>query len=287
LRGNQLGLTGCDTIVLCGTAVNLTVEGNTFCGAGYFCPNARGKRSQNMVGLYDLSADAVSPQGLNYIPAAGIFGGYPEIRFSGVTVAGNTFSDSSCSRSWPVGPSFAACGNGLDLTGVNTLGLGKAGTDLFWGPTTFASSSAKQCYPARCVRGSAGCFDSQQHCVESTGFVAPAFADSTTKSCAPTSCSVGPHDEGCFDSLAHCMSANPTFTDVTRLRFDVFNNTLEKSPAPRPHACPVGDPAPPTLCSNCDSSYPVDIWKGYNQHACNFSHNVINWAGKTTIYVHY
>ena len=287
LRGNQLGLTGCDTVVLCGTAANLTIDGNVFCGAGYFCPNARGKRSENMVGLFDLSADAISSKGLNYIPAAGIFGGYPEIRLARVSIVANTFSDSSCALPWTIGPSFAACGNGLDLTGINTLGLGKAGTDLYWGPRTFASSSTKQCYPAQCALGSAGCFDSARHCVESTGFAAPAFADSSTKSCSPTSCTIDPHDKGCFDSLESCLSANPTFTDVTRLRFDVSNNTLEKGGAPRPHACPVGDPAPPTLCSSCDASYPVDIWKGYNKHACNFTGNTINWDGKTAIFVHY
>ena len=71
LRRNRLGLTGCDTIVLCGTATNLTLDSNTFCGAGYFCPNSRGKRSENMVGLHDLSGDAVPSSLLNYIPAAG------------------------------------------------------------------------------------------------------------------------------------------------------------------------------------------------------------------------
>jgi len=285
LRRNQLGLTGCDTIVLCGTATNLTIADNTFCGAGYYCPNARGVRSQNMVGLYDLSADAVPKSLLRYIPAAGIFGGYPQIQLFGVEITGNDFSDGSCAR-WPVGPSFGACGNGLDLTGVNTLGLGKAGTKLYWGPLTFADSSAKQCYPANCKLGTAGCFDSPAHCVASTRFIAPAFGDAGTKSCAPRACAVG-RDEGCYGSLSACIAGNPSFTDVTRLRFLVSNNTLKKSSGHHRHTCPVGDPAPPTLCSSCDGAYPVDVWKGYNKFACTFEGNYIDWAGHKDVYVHY
>ena len=251
---------------------------------------------------------------------AGIFGGYPELRLFGVSIHNNIFKDDCdggssplASRNepvagwrtprhqlaavagtpgqWPIGPSFASCGNGLDLTGVNTLGLGRKGTSLYWGPTTFGSSASSLCYPSQCQLGTAGCFDTPSHCVASTGFTAPAFADAGTHSCSPGPCVIGPHDQGCYDSMAHCLADNPSFTDVTKLRLEVLNNTLHKRAAPRNRAlgCPVsGDPdPPPTLCSACDGAYPVDIWQGYNQFACRFSGNDIDWAGHSSIYVHY
>jgi hypothetical protein len=292
LHNNWLGLTGCDTIVLCGSATNVTISNNSFCGSGFYCPNHRGARSENMVGMFDLSRDAVAIAALGYVPAAGIFGGYPEIRFFDVTVSGNIFqdkcSDSSAvhTRPWAVDPSFSSCGNAIDLTGINTLGKGKAGTLLYWGPLFFASATAKTCSPRPCKLGSEGCFDTREHCQESTGFVAPGFADSATNSCAPQACAVG-EDEGCFDSMDSCVSANPAFTDVTGLRFDVSKNVFSKS-RQTSTGCPVGRPnVSLAVCKSCDGAHAIDIWKGYNANTCAFSDNTIAWDGESSIYVHY
>lgn len=287
LQGNTLGLTGCDTIVLCGTATNLTLQGNTFCGSGYYCPNNHGARSQHMAGIDDLSTDVVPPAQLGYVPAAGVFGGYPEIRFSGVVVAQNQFHD-SCAA-WPVGPAFPTCGNGLDLTGVNTLGLKQQGAKLYWGPITFADSGTATCSPMQCVVGrDAGCFATPAACQRSTGFIAPAFADATTRACSPQRCQPGKGDQGCYASLGDCMAGNPSFTDVTTLSFEVSGNTMHKSNATASaHACPVGTPAPPMLCAQCSGAYPIDVWQGYNEHTCTFVNNSIAWDGHTGVYVHY